>query len=212
MFGDWKAAVIGTAIVCLATVPLYVIDYHLGQLPILGFSLSLAIGAALMPVLMGTLVRDKDPSAWTRLIWLDSLFAAGAVGLVAGPTLYWVLNAGVLAVGFVDPVIAQWVSNDNAYAWKPIWHVALGASILLGIAPVLMNAIPLRLRAGISLREACMYVWRRVEGRHYDPVAVTLGMAAIGLVVGILPGAGVFVPILLARLSLTLFSHVFSTK
>lgn len=212
MLGDGQAAVIGTAIVCLVTVPLYAIDYHLGQLPVFGFCLSLAIGAALMPVLIGTLARDKDPRAWTRLIWIDSLLAAAAIGLIVGPALYWVLNTGVSMAGFISPVISHWVANDNAYAWKPIWHVALGASILLGVAPVLVNAIPLRLRAGLSLREACRYVWRRVEGRHYDPMAVTLGMAAVGLVVGILPGAGVFVPILLARLSLTLFSHVFSTK
>ena len=189
----------GTAWSVLITVavslPLYVIGYHEGAFPIVGFWLALVLGAvaagASMGVMVASLLGKSRGLALTavacQLRWMRpfTLTFAVAVPLMILTWRY------VAAPATNIELLNGWFQNEWASVWKPLAQVTAIAVLQLTLAPFAALAVPALAVAGGSRLETVQWMKHRLHHKTYDALALgywgmTLGVLAFVPWVGLL--------------------------
>lgn len=198
-----------SGVVLAAAGLLYMIGYHNGAYPIIGFCLAMSAGAAIPSVLIAADGRSGFTTTQAKLVVIGAI--SGTVGFVVAPVLYFVLNVGLTVGGVGDPAILAWAENISVSPVKPFWHIAVGSLTVYAAAPVLLLAYPLMAKTGLNMKSAIRYVWRRVEEREYEWRTVTTTLALSAIVVAWIPVLNVVIPGVIALVSARMFDKMLST-
>ena len=182
-------------IILVAAMPLYAMNYHRGEVPILGLWVSLAAGGmaagAAVGVVVASLLAGRRPLALTGVscMWRWAALVTLAVGGTLGVTI-WVARV-VVASSIVAEPFSLWITNEYPDVWKPIAHVTASAVLLLGVAPFAALAVPALAVAGGPAGGAVDWMRLHVHHRAYDAFHLgwwCLALAAIAFIpyVGVL--------------------------
>jgi hypothetical protein len=115
------------AAIGLSSLPLYIMDYHRGALPILGVGLAVVLGAAINAVFS---VRSLDPVNRPYLLPEYGRMLALLGVMVAWSVLYFGLLAPAAAAGLsLEPEVAPLASNTYGNPLKPIAHITAAFAV-----------------------------------------------------------------------------------
>lgn len=199
----------GMALVLIASVPLYAIGYQSGAFPLVGFGLALTIGAFVTNFILVLTVRAQQRRFWSAHLVPSLVIFPLLVGLVVAPLFFFVVGSVYSAIAPDVEVVAMWVANEQAYAWKPLWHIGLGAILSLGMAPMLALLWPLQLRTQLPVDEAMVFLWSRIENVYYSGLSVRLLVLMLAFFVAPLPLAAVVIPPVAVLFQIRLYKRVF---
>jgi hypothetical protein len=181
-------------IILVAAMPLYAMDYHRGEVPVLGLWVSLAAGGlaagAAVGVVVASLLAGRGQLALTGVtcMWRWAVVVTLALGGTLGVAI-WVARV-VVASSFVAEPFSLWITNEYSDVWKPIAHVTASAVLLLGVAPFAALAIPALAVAGGPTGDAVD--WMRCHIHHHAYDAFRLGWWCLALAaIAFIPYVGV---------------------
>lgn len=176
-------------IILVAAMPLYAMNYHRGEVPILGLWVSLAAGGlaagAAVGVVVASLLAGRPQLALTGVacMWRWAVVVTLALGGTLGMTI-WVARV-LVASSIVAEPFSLWITNEYPDVWKPIAHVTASAVLLLGVAPFAALAVPALAVAGGPMGDAVNWMRRHVHHRAYDAFRLGwwyLALAAVGFI------------------------------
>jgi hypothetical protein len=181
-------------IILVAAMPLYAMDYHRGEVPVLGLWVSLAAGGlaagAAVGVVVASLLAGRGQLALTGVtcMWRWAVVVTLALGGTLGVAI-WVARV-VVASSFVAEPFSLWITNEYSDVWKPIAHVTASAVLLLGVAPFAALAVPALAVAGGPTGDAVD--WMRCHIHHHAYDAFRLGWWCLALAaIAFIPYVGV---------------------
>lgn len=199
----------GVALVLIASLPLYASGYQSGRFPVMGFGLAMSLGALVTNLILALAVSAKRRRFWSARLVPSLVVFPLIVGLIVAPLFFYVFGAVYSVIAPDVEVVALWVANEQAYAWKPLWHIGLGSILSLGMAPVLALLWPLQLRTQLPVDEALVFLWNRIENVYYSGLSVRLLVLVVAFFVAPLPLAALVIPPAVVLFEIRLYRQIF---
>lgn len=207
---EYQATLYGVCLIALACVPLYLMDYHKGSLPVTGLFVSVFLGALIVCVLIRSQVSERPEGSVSRSDVSTLVVPPLITGFVMAPLIYFGMNYLGARVTDLVPAIQGILANDQAYFWKPVWHVALGSVMVFAVSHEKLLVLPLQMRNGLPYVEATQFVLSRVDDKAYSRVALVFFLISVAFL-SFFPVISLIIPAMMAHLSVTMYSRLLSS-
>lgn len=191
---------------------LYAIGYHDGSYPLVGGCAAFALGTITPTVVM---LRHGALKRGVRQLLADALGNLLLTSAILAPALfaciYGVFSLYASLYSMAETDLYLWRVNEQAYFWKPFWHIALGASLSVAIQPSLLLAWPMAIKTGLRLKDSENFVWRRLQGSTFSRRKTVTAAGLIAAGIAWMPVVCVLIPVFVAHWALVLHQHALTS-
>ena len=198
------------------SVPLYAMDYHMGEWPIAGFWLAIVLGALSagggMGVIVATLMGRSKRLALVGMA--AQLRAILPVSVTVGLTWTAVILGWreLVALELVpQQAISEYFINTWSSPWKPLAHIGSLAVLHLAMVPFAALSVPAVAATGTPIGATMTYMRGAVHHKMYSAFALggwLLAMAVVALV----PWVGLLAVPVSCMLLVRIFHYSFARR
>lgn len=212
-----------------ASIPLYLVDYESGSLPVVGWLYAWVMGALIAAALIRrglegegfSVYRSGALKVYMEVGKLAALFgaailcsfylAAFALDRIDGHVVNGATNVvDVDAWSAAKPVAISIAENTFAFWWKPMAHVAMGSLVTFAAFSLMLVSAPLRMRCRVSSKNAEEFVRERIDENNQGIFTPALILYVVGTTLVFVPLLNLGLPALAAGVSLVMYRAVLS--